>query len=170
VDNLGNTEAAALGPSGCPWSPFRLPEMKGRHLRQHRQHRRRLQGPARSGHPLTKSGRQLSLHRSPAGKGGGSETLLTVLTVFSVVACIRMILFPTRPSRLNVISMPGTRRNVYAPQAVRAAGSQPVFGLEVKATRRTTIFARKRPLPIECCPQRARNAPWLRRYGVRLRV
>jgi hypothetical protein len=39
-----------------------------------------------------------------------------------------------------------------------------------KATRRTTIFARKRPLPIECCPQRARNAPWLRRYGVTLRV
>src|SRR5262245_52837062 len=67
----------------------------------------------------TKSGRALSSQNSPAGRGrpdpgSYSLTLPTVLTVFSVVARIRMTLFPARPSRLNVISMPNARRNVCA--------------------------------------------------------
>ena len=41
-----------------------------------------------------------------------SRTLLTVPTVFSRVARIRMILFPARPSRLKAMSMPTARRKV----------------------------------------------------------
>jgi len=51
-------------------------------------------------------------------------TVLTVLTGFSGVLHIRMMLCPARPSRLNVISMPNTRRNACARRCQVA--SQPV--------------------------------------------
>ncbi len=52
-----------------------------------------------------------------------SPTLLTVLTIFSSVLRILIILLPARPSRLNVISMPNTRRKVCArPRRPTSAG------------------------------------------------
>jgi hypothetical protein len=40
--------------------------------------------------------------------------MLTVLTVFSVLVLIQIILVPVRPSRENAISIPSVRRNVCA--------------------------------------------------------
>jgi hypothetical protein len=40
--------------------------------------------------------------------------MLTVLTVFSAFVLTLIILVPVQPSRENVISMPGVRRNVCA--------------------------------------------------------
>ena len=90
-----------------------------------------------SGGP-TKSGRAFSSQKPPAGRGRGcpdqgsySLTPPTVLTVFSLVARIRMTLFPARPSRLNVISMPNARKNVCArrrrPARARGFLDQPVL-------------------------------------------
>jgi hypothetical protein len=44
----GHTEGAAAGPVRMSIRPHRITRDEGRHLRQHRQHRRWLQGLARS--------------------------------------------------------------------------------------------------------------------------
>jgi hypothetical protein len=62
-------------------------------------------------------------------------TVLTVLTVFSSGLRIVIILFPARPSRLNVISMPRIRRKVCArrsrPARARGFLGQPVPSRDV---------------------------------------
>jgi hypothetical protein len=74
---------------------------ENRRLRQHRQHRRRPQGLARSG---TGCPNQSDSRRCLADRGEDwSQTLLTVLTVPARVARILIILLPARPSRLNVL-------------------------------------------------------------------
>jgi hypothetical protein len=57
------------------------------------------------------------------------------------VVCILMILFPARPSRLNVMSMPRTRRNVCAQRSRPASargflGQPPVLSLEMPSLLR----------------------------------
>ena len=101
------------GPTRRATSCTPIRRSPGWHLRQHRQYRRRR-------------GHQWSFHTSAAAGPGGAlilTTLLTVLTVCSVVARIRMTLFPARPSRLNAMWMPSTRRNVCArPRRPASAG------------------------------------------------
>src|SRR5258707_14345591 len=99
-------------------SMARLPEMKGRHLRQHRQHRR---PPA-----VVVASDGDAACADPAPLSPMLLTVLTVLTVFSSVAHILMILLPARPSLLKVMSMP-TRKNVCARRS-RPANARGLFG------------------------------------------
>jgi ERF superfamily len=87
-------EGQRLGPSGCPYVHSELAETKGgvcvSTVSIVGSCGRDLPDRARA----DKSGGLLSW-TSPAGRS--SPTLLTVLTVFSGVACILMILLPARP-------------------------------------------------------------------------
>src|SRR6202048_4963031 len=64
-------------------------------------------------------------------------SLLTVLTIFSRLVRMVMILFPARPSRLKTISMPSARRKVWArrrrPASARGFSGQPVRHVKVLA-------------------------------------
>src|ERR1700738_3182738 len=67
------------------------------------------------------------------------ESLLTVLTIFSRLVRMVMILFPARPSRLKAISMPNARRMVWTrrswPASARGFSGQPVQRVKIWARR-----------------------------------
>jgi hypothetical protein len=81
---------------------------------------------------LTKSERQLPLQMALAGRG--EDWSQTLLTVPSRVARILIILLPAR-TRLNIMSMPGARRNVCARRGrssePQAQGLYPGLNLKV---------------------------------------
>ena len=82
-----------------------------------------------------------------------SLTLLTVLAVFSGHERMRITLLPARPSRLNAISIPSARRNVYTrrkwPARARGFFAQPVpFGIR-SLLRSTLTRRRSAALPVQ---------------------
>ena len=113
-------------------------------------------GTCATGQKPTKSGRRLSSQMSGGDGGGGCPDAGPRVAdgadgadgMFES-ACILMILLPARPSRLNVMSMPRTRRNVCArrrrPASALGFLGQPVLSLEM-------------PPPLRSAPARRRSA------------
>jgi hypothetical protein len=115
------------GPNRRATSCTPIRRSQGWHLRQHRQYRRRR-------------GHQWSFHTSAAAGPGGvlilTTTLLTVLTVCSVVARIRMTLFPARPSERNVdAEYPQERLRATQAANQRGFSKQALTNAQIRAVR-----------------------------------
>src|SRR5437773_7250589 len=111
-------------------------------------------GTCATGQKPTKSGRRLSSQMSGGDGGGGYPDAGPRVAdgadgadgMFES-ACILMILLPARPSRLNVMSMPRTRRNVCArrrrPASALGFLGQPVLSLEMPPPLRSAPAPQK---------------------------
>src|SRR5438874_2842254 len=112
-------------------------------------------GTCATGQKPTKSGRRLSSQMSGGDGGGGCPDAGPRVAdgadgadgMFES-ACILMILLPARPSRLNVMSMPRTRRNVCArrrrPASARGFLGQPARSVEMPSLLLWSAPARRR--------------------------